>query len=684
MLRQGRMKNKLIIVGVGLVTVLGLGVRYDAQSENNITLSSSSVAMETVSALPQKEFTNFDKGDIEKNNITKLIVKKTAATEVIINSQDVVSQKEIKGTDRVAIEVKNTGAAATIVAAVVQAEGNDAVEEDAKLELFASYNDPYYSSQGNLVQMSMASAWPYFSNASSMTIAFVDTGIRGTHEDLTGRVAAGYNVLTDHLISANSSSDDNGHGTAMASAAAATANNAKGLVGVAYTAQMMPIKAFNSSGSGLASDAAIGINWAAEMGAKVINLSFGSSSYSSALHNAIVHARSHGCIVVAAAGNSGSSLAYPGSDAYALTVGSVNSSNARSSFSNYGGQLDVMAPGESVRVASRSSNSSYATSTGTSVSTAQVSGMVALAMRWHSGSSTNEVMEYLRQSAKKTTGMGGALNNNYYGWGVANYNNLQTKVGNYSYSVINQSGSTTLANGSSNRYTLYLRNNGRSSWRSGTVNLGTSHNRDRTSVFTRECTDGSSSGWISSNRVRQRAVRVAPGGTAIFTFCMKNSGVGTGNYNEYFQPIVDGLGWMADTGIYWRISVPTQYSYEYVAQNANPSLRRGRSYKFVLRIKNTGSQTWYRNRVNLGTSHNQDRIPLFLREGGDPSGWISGNRIRMLQSSVASGATATFEFYMKVPTNMSLGSHYEYFQPVVDGVGWMPDKGIFWRIYVSG
>lgn len=124
------------------------------------------------------------------------------------------------------------------------------------------------------------------------------------------------------------------------------------------------------------------------------------------------------------------------------------------------------------------------------------------------------------------------------------------------------------------------------------------------------------------------------------------------------------------------------YAYAYVAQNANPSLRRGRSYKFVLRIRNTGSQTWYRNKVNLGTSHGNDRIPIFLREGGDPSGWISGNRVRMLQSSVAPDAVASFVFYMKVPTNISAGSYNEYFQPVVEGIKWMPDKGIFWKVTV--
>jgi len=125
------------------------------------------------------------------------------------------------------------------------------------------------------------------------------------------------------------------------------------------------------------------------------------------------------------------------------------------------------------------------------------------------------------------------------------------------------------------------------------------------------------------------------------------------------------------------------YSYSIVSQNDYPTINvGGGGYKFSITVRNTGSQTWQRHVVNLGTSRDRDRVPSFLREGGDPSGWISANRVVMKEASVAPGNTATYEFYMKAPSGMSPGVYREYFQLVADGIGWMTDYGIYWDVRV--
>ena len=274
-------------------------------------------------------------------------------------------------------------------------------------------------------------------------------------------------------------------------------------------------------------------------------------------------------------------------------------------------------------------------------------------------------------------------NGNYNYWNLF-YNVYRFQVPAYAHTVAYQSGYPALARGQASKFILRVKNTGTQTWRRGKVNLATSHGRDRISPFLRE--GGNPSGWISSNRIAFKESSVAPNRTATYEFYMQvPRNMAGGSYNEYFQLVADGAGWMRDYGIYWRITVPPptpSYAYSFVSQNRYPVLSRRGSYKFVVRIKNTGTKTWRKNKVNLGTSHGTDRVSAFIRGGGNPSGWISSNRIAFKESSVARNGIATYEFYMKVPSNMPSGVYNEYFQPVAEGIGWMRDVGIYWRVRV--
>jgi len=631
------------------------------------------------SQVSEGDFINFKLPQIRKEKITKLIIDKSLKETA--EKYAITEQNEIEKINKVAVTFKTEEDADSFAKEVQNQDREMAVEQDVEVRAF-SFNDPRYSSQTNLSQMKMQSGWSYLAAANTVKIAIIDTGIKGTHEELSGRVVAGYNVLTSSPISAGADSDDNNHGTAMASIAVARANNGKGIVGTVYNgAGVIPIKALNSAGKGVASNVAAGLIWAVDHGADVANLSLGSSVYSQTLHDAIQYAISHRTVVVAASGNDGGSLAYPASDSLTLSVGSVNSSNRRSSFSNYGSELDLVAPGEGIWAATDASTSSYGQASGTSVSAAEVSGIVALGVRWHQGVSVSSSHNYLTSSATKVSFMGSYNRTNSYGYGLVNYNEM-LKKGSFSYQFANQNHYPTLSQGESYNFVVRVKNNGSSTWRQDVIHLGTSRNRDRTSRFVREG-DGPS-GWISPNRIKMQERVVHPGQNATFSFWMRNDNLSPGNYKEYFQLVADGTGWLQDYGIYWDVRVPTPtpaFSYSHVSQNGYPGLIKGWSYRFVLIVRNTGSATWNRNVVHLGTSHNKDRISPFTREarGSSPSGWTSPNRIKMQESSVAPGHNATFIFHMR-NDGLSPGTYREYFQVVADGVGWMQDYGIYWDV----
>jgi hypothetical protein len=275
-------------------------------------------------------------------------------------------------------------------------------------------------------------------------------------------------------------------------------------------------------------------------------------------------------------------------------------------------------------------------------------------------------------------------NGNYNFWNLF-HNTYQFQVPAYDYSIVSQNEYPTLNQGGAGyNFIITVKNTGSQTWQKNRVNLGTSRERDRIPAFLRE--GGDPSGWISPNRIAFQESSVAPGQNATYSFWMQNSGVGAGTYREYFQLVADGIGWMTDYGIYWDVRVPQPlpaYDYSIVSQNEYPTLNQGGAgYNFIITVKNTGSQTWQKNRVNLGTSRERDRIPAFLREGGDPSGWISPNRIAFQESSVAPGQNATYSFWMQ-NSGVGAGTYREYFQLVADGIGWMTDYGIYWDVRVN-
>lgn len=276
------------------------------------------------------------------------------------------------------------------------------------------------------------SAWDITTGTSDVTIAIVDTGVDQYHEDLYAKIVPGRNVITGAL-NPNNPQDDHGHGTFTAGVAAAMTNNAIGVAGVSWGAKIMPIKALDSAGYGTEADAAAGVIWAADHGARIINMSFGGYDDLPVERDAMAYAWSLGCVLVGASGNDGASQAFfPASYDQVIAVGASNEYGERCSAedwgeggSNYGDYLDVMAPGNNIiSTALAGSLDGYDIASGTSAAAPFVSGTAALLMGLHPDWTNLEIVNQIKLTCKDMESEGW---DEHTGWGlISAYNALVT------------------------------------------------------------------------------------------------------------------------------------------------------------------------------------------------------------------------------------------------------------------
>ncbi|MEZ5184682.1 MAG: S8 family serine peptidase [Candidatus Nanopelagicales bacterium] len=233
------------------------------------------------------------------------------------------------------------------------------------------------------------------STGSGVTVAVLDTGVKASHPDLSGRVARGFNAITNKR---GARKDNNGHGTFLAGMIAGKVNGV-GIEGLAPNARILPVKVLDSEGVGDSDDIARGIIWAVDNGADVINMSFGADSSNRVEAEAIDYARGAGVTLVAAGGNLGVRMemypaAYPG----VLGVAATDFNNERASFSNKGPHIDVAAPGQGIL--STFNSRPYTWTSGTSMSTAYVSAVAALAMSYSPGAGGEPLQQQIMATAR--------------------------------------------------------------------------------------------------------------------------------------------------------------------------------------------------------------------------------------------------------------------------------------------
>ena len=286
------------------------------------------------------------------------------------------------------------------------------VEIDKLNKPLLTPNDPNYSQQWGFFDSDAGiranEAWDVTTGAGSV-VAVLDTGITN-HSDLNANLLPGYDFIADTTVAADGNGRDSDpsdpgdayggqpsswHGTHVAGTIAALTNNGKGVAGTAPSAKIVPVRVLGKGG-GYDSDIIDAITWASggtvnnvpanANPAEVINLSLGGSgACSTSWQNAINAAVARGTTLVIAAGNDNSNVsnASPANCANVVAVGSITSTGARSSFSNYGSLIDIAAPGSSILSTLNSGSvgpgaESYASYSGTSMATPHVAGVIAL------------------------------------------------------------------------------------------------------------------------------------------------------------------------------------------------------------------------------------------------------------------------------------------------------------------
>jgi thermitase len=298
---------------------------------------------------------------------------------------------------------------------------NDAVNENT--EGTVTPNDLLFSSyQWNLPAIETEQGWRLSKGTEDVIVAVVDTGVQADHPDLQGKLLTGYNSLAN----GSTPDDDVGHGTHVAGIIGALVNNSEGVAGISWYNKILPVKALDSSGAGTTYSVAEGIIWAADNGAKVINLSLGNYADSEFLHDAIRYAYDKDIVIVSAAGNDNTERpGYPAAYPEVLAVAATNSGTEKASFSNYGDYIDVAAPGESI--ASTYPDGQYAALSGTSMSSPHVAALAGLIRSINPELSNTEVMKLMTDNA---IDLGTPGHDIYYGWGQVDiYKTLQAAGG---------------------------------------------------------------------------------------------------------------------------------------------------------------------------------------------------------------------------------------------------------------
>ncbi|KPI29893.1 Aqualysin 1 [Actinobacteria bacterium OV320] len=227
---------------------------------------------------------------------------------------------------------------------------------------------------------------------SGVTAYVIDTGVRITHSQISGRASYGYDAVDGDTTA----SDGNGHGTHVATTIAGST------YGVAKKAKIVAVRVLDNAGSGTTAGVIAGIDWVTNnhSGPSVANLSLGGGA-STTLDTAVRNSIASGVAYAVAAGNSSANASSysPARVTQAITVGATTSTDARASYSNYGSVLDIFAPGSSITAGWYTSDTATNTISGTSMATPHVAGAAAVYLAGHTSATPAQVATALVNGA---------------------------------------------------------------------------------------------------------------------------------------------------------------------------------------------------------------------------------------------------------------------------------------------
>lgn len=280
------------------------------------------------------------------------------------------------------------------------------------------------SPQGkNLADINAPEAWEESKGNQDIVIAVLDSGVDFDHTDLSDKmISRGRDFVNDDM----DATDDYYHGTFISGIIAADTNNKEGIAGVSWNCKILPIKVIDNNGTGLYTWMIEAITWAADQGVDIINMSIGGDAPSDALKNALEYAYQKGVFITAAAGNDTGPVIYPAAyDDYVLAVAATDYNDNRTTWSNFGSQIDVAAPGERILSCVPTWYPGqgflpYLYGSGTSASVSHVSGLAALIKSIKPWLSPKDIMNIIRYTADDINQNEHPGSDEYIGYGRIN------------------------------------------------------------------------------------------------------------------------------------------------------------------------------------------------------------------------------------------------------------------------
>jgi subtilisin family serine protease len=406
---------------------------------------------------------------IFKTSVPRQIIEKTTGLEEF---DSFLSEKDIKNIKPVLKKNLNRYFVASFDSDInwdelenLQFEGIEYIQPNYLNSFYVEPNDPEYNNQQvNFENCNIPPAWNYTTGNGEIIVGIVDSGIHFDHPDLQNNIYINANeipddgidnddngyiddwrgwdfvdapelytmALGDYTVQDNDPSDDLNHGTHIAGIIGADTNNQEGVCGICWNVKLLVIRSgFKTVDGGYLQDddAAAGVIYAADMGVDVISLSWGDTNFSQIIADACYYAYEHGCVIVAAAGNEGSTsahlLTYPARLSTTLSVGAVDNNKQLTSFSSYGPQLDLVAPGQFIISTYDTPDNLYQEQSGTSMSAPFVAGGIALLLSIEPGLNYEEIRGRLISSALD---LGDPGFDNVYGNGLLNVQELLTNL----------------------------------------------------------------------------------------------------------------------------------------------------------------------------------------------------------------------------------------------------------------
>jgi subtilisin family serine protease len=375
-----------------------------------------------------------------------------------------------------------SGASADVVAAAQRSGFVEEIFPNHRYHVDARFNDSLIGSQWALGAVEAEAAWNTTTGDSSVIVGIVDTGIQLDHPDLVGALAinrkedingngrfdpwpstekregisgdldgidqdgdgvaddvVGYDFVDQTVPNLGDWSgrdpipaDEFGHGTNVAGIIAATPDNRIGVAGLAPGVRILPVRAFDATGNGEDDDIAAAIVYAADRGARVINMSFGDLYYSPLMHDAIAYAYGKGVVLVASSGNDGAAdIHFPSGYREVMAIGATDDHDRRTTFSSFGPELSMVAPGSGVITTGL--DGGYEGFSGTSASAPHVSAAAALMVSLHPDWRPDEVRTTLELSADDRGTRGWDI---YFGAGRLNLRRAVESSGAAAVSVV--------------------------------------------------------------------------------------------------------------------------------------------------------------------------------------------------------------------------------------------------------